>query len=541
VIFVVRPEVEGESMRVEAGSLTRLAALWFGSQEALTGVRGARAVGSQTFTEVNHAANRIGSGLLALGAERGDRVGVLSYNVPEVFVTWLGCEKHNLVRTVLHTHFGMDDHVWSLNHTGASILMFDTRFATDVEACRHQLQTVRHLVAIGPDVPDWAVPYGDVEAMGSAAEPDLDVDEDAPCFLQLTSGTTGHPKPWVKTYRSWQAVIDHNLHHLDTFGGAIPPVGSGDVNLHFHALQWATGFQTLYPYLIRGARSVLLDDAVFDPDVVIDTILREGVTSTFAPGPLWEPILDAVEARGGIDHQLRRVVIFFGSAEMVERTTKLLGPIWAHGFGSTEQGAITTRLLPSDIQDRPERRHSVGRPGSPFFEIAIKDPEGNTLGPNQTGEICVRSAMSLGEYWGLPELTADASFPGDWFRPSDVGYMDEDGFLYYSDRATDSISAAGGTVYPHLVEAALTQHASVANSGVVGIGEEGAQTCVAFIQLKPGWEPGEQLAAEILDAVSRDLADYERPARIEFMDELPTVLGGAKVQRATLRGRIMGD
>lgn len=526
-------------MQVEAGLLARNAALWFGPKTALAGVADAETVAELTFTEVNEAANRIGSGLRQLGVERGDRVGVLSNNLWQVVPIWLGFEKHNLVRAVLHTHFGMDDHVWSLNHIGATCLVFDTRFVADVEACRDQLETVRHFVAIGPNSPEWATSYDDVSAQGSHEEPGLDVDEDEPCFLQLTSGTTGHPKPWIKTYRSWQAVIAHNLTHLDTFGPGVPPVGPSDVNMHFHALQWAAGFQTLYPYLIRGARTVLVDDAEFDPATVVDTMLREGVTATFAPAPLWGPILDEVERRGGIDHQLLRVVIFFGTPDLLDRTTELLGPVWAHGFGSTEQGAITTRLLPGDLEENPGRRDSVGRPGSPFFEVAIKDPEGNTLGPNETGEICVRSAMSLGSYWGLPGQTAASTFPGDWFRPSDVGYLDEDGFLYYSDRAGDTIHTAAGVVYPHLVESAISRHRNVYNSGVVGVGEPGAQVPVAAVQLRDGVTGSDEIAEEIQQSLT-DLAAHERPTRIEFLDELPTVLGGAKVQRAALRDQLAG-
>jgi acyl-coenzyme A synthetase/AMP-(fatty) acid ligase len=157
---------------------------------------------------------------------------------------------------VLHSHFEMALHVGTLNLVQASALVFDTRFREAVEAHRDQLETVRHFIAVGPDVPEWAVPYGQVAAAGTAEEPFLDVDEDAPCFLQLTTGTTGNPKPWIKTYRSWAAVIDHNLTHLDTFGPPAGPIGPDDVNLHFHALQWATGFQTLYPYLVRGAQTV---------------------------------------------------------------------------------------------------------------------------------------------------------------------------------------------------------------------------------------------------------------------------------------------
>jgi acyl-coenzyme A synthetase/AMP-(fatty) acid ligase len=261
-------------MQVEAGVLVRAAAQNFGSRVALTA--GPK---NLTFTELNEVSNRVGSALVDLGVARGDRVGVLAYNTPEVVETWFGCEKHNLVRVVLHSHFSMDDHVWSLNHVEASALIFDTRFSPDVEHHKDELKTVRHFVGIGADCPDWATPFAQLESGGSAEDPYLDVDEDAPCFLQLTSGTTGHPKAWVKTYRSWQAVIDHNLHHFDTFGPGVSPVGLDDVNLHFHPIQWASGFQTLYPYYVRGARTVLLDDEVFDPGVLLDTIASEQVKS----------------------------------------------------------------------------------------------------------------------------------------------------------------------------------------------------------------------------------------------------------------------
>ena len=456
---------------------------------------------------------------------------MLAFNTPEVVEAWLGFEKHNLVRAVLHTHIPAEAHAWTLNHIDAKALVFDTRLADLVDSVRGELDGVRVFAAIGPDVPDWAVPFSELQAAGSAEDPLLDVDEDAPCFLQLTSGTTGNPKPWIKTYRSWQAVIAHNLHHFDTFGPGIPPIATDDVNLHFHPIQWASGFQTLYPYLIRGARSVLMDDSEFDAAALLDTITSEGVTATFMPGPLLTPVLDAIEARGGFEHSLRRMVVFFGTPELLERTTKLLGPIWAHGFGSTEQGAVTTRLLPTDLDGHPERIASVGRGASPFFDVAIFDPDGNRLGPNEIGELGVRSAMSLGGYWGLEEATAQAFFDDDWFRPRDVGYLDDDGFLYYADRAGDEIETDDGVVYPHYVEAEVLRHGSVANCGVVGVDGD----VVAAVLLKDPGEASEELVAAILTTVG---GDVRRPDRVVFVSELPTVLGGAKVQRAALREQL---
>ena len=516
-------------MQVEAGFLVRAAAQSFGSRVALTA--GPR---NLTFTELNEVSNRVGSALVDLGVARGDRVGVLAYNTPEVVQTWFGCEKHNLVRVVLHSHFSMEDHVLSLNEVEATALVFDTRFSSDVELHKDELKTVRQFVGIGADCPDWATPFAQLESGGSAEDPYLDVDEDAPCFLQLTSGTTGHPKAWVKTYRSWQAVIDHNLHHFDTFGPGVPPVGPDDVNLHFHPIQWASGFQTLYPYYVRGARSVLLDDEIFHPGVLLDTIASEQVTGVLMPGPLLTPVLDEIEARGGFAHKLRRMVVFFSNPDQLDRTTRLLGPIWAHGFGSTEQGAITTRLLPHEVEERRERIKSVGRSGSPFLEVAVVDEQGTRLGAGQVGEIVVRSAKSLGGYWAWPERNAQSFFPGDWFRPYDVGFLDEDGFLYYVGRRDTMIKSSGYRISPTEVEEVLFQTGKLRQAAVIGVPDEVlGQSIKAFLVAKNG-EPLDCEAVRTFCA--EKVPRYMVPKHFEVLNELPKTSSG-KVDYPALRRR----
>ncbi|MBV9282089.1 MAG: AMP-binding protein [Chloroflexi bacterium] len=193
------------------------------------------------------------------------------------------------------------------------------------------------------------------------------------------------------------------------------------------------------------------------------------------------------------------------------------------------------------MTQNPERINSVGRAGSPFLEVAVVDEDGTRLPAGEVGEIVVRSAMSLGAYWGMPDKTSKAFFPGDWFRPFDVGYLDRDGFLYYADRAGDKIVTARGVVYPHLVEAAIVRHAATANCGVVGLGAEGSQAVVAAVQLKEGIAASPELEAEILADTAEGLAEHERPSRLVFLPSLPTVLGGAKVQRQALREQLQGQ
>lgn len=246
-----------------------------------------------------------------------------------------------------------------------------------------------------------------------------------------------------------------------------------------------------------------------------------------------------LKARGGsaglAGLALKRVVVFFGSPELLTRSSRLVGPVWAHAFGSTEQGAATTRLLPSDVAAGPGRLTSVGRSASPDLEVAITDPSGARVPVGEVGEILVRSAMSAGWYWDMPDRNEACFYPGGWFRSGDVGYLDADGFLFYGDRASDTIQVDGQVIYPHTVEAALLAHDSVANCGVVAVARGDGAVVTGAVILKAGRaDCAEELRALMRDAVGRVARDPE----IVLVSELPTVLGGAKVQRGALRERL---
>jgi acyl-CoA synthetase (AMP-forming)/AMP-acid ligase II len=526
-------------MRKEAGALVRVAADWYGDATAF--VYRDR---SMSFREINRRANLLGSGLLARGLSHGDRVGVLAFNTPELVECWFGMEKHNLVRAVLHTHFPIEVHAGSLREIGARALVFDADLAEQVASIREQISGVALFVCIGPSdrCPVWATPYEAIIAAGADAEPRIQLEEDTPVHIQYTSGTTGVPKPWVMTNRSWQFVIETNYSHFNT--AIEQSLSRDDVNMHFHPLQWASGFQTLYPYFIHGCKSVLVDDREFIPDEVLRTIEAHRVSGTFIPGPHLIQLLDSPTLSAYDYSSLRRVVLFFVNTDLIDRARRAFGECMINGFGSTEQGAVTARLTPREyrqfLASDPRRCEAMGRPASPFVEIRIVDNEGGEVAPGELGEIVVRSPMSTSSYWDRPDLTRDAFLPDDWFRPGDIGWMDSEGYLYYGDRAKDRIqSAAGDIVYPHAVETVLLQHAAVANAGVVGLPDGDGEKVVACVLVKSLDARTDQVIEELVVACRDRLRPAEVPERIVFVDELPTVLGGAKVQRSELRARLI--
>ncbi|HEV3046029.1 MAG TPA: class I adenylate-forming enzyme family protein [Solirubrobacteraceae bacterium] len=517
-------------MQVRAGMLAVEAARRFADRVALGDARD-----GSTFAALDEAANRFADGLGTRGVRPGERVAVLGYNTPELVETWLALERGGFVRVVLHSHFEMPVHVALLAHVGASAVVFDTRFAAALAEHRAELGQVRLWVAIGEDPPYWSLPYEELLRGGDGAQPSLDVDEDAPVCIQPTTGTTGAPKPWIVSHRAWHALVAHNLAHLDTL--AEKPLGTDDVNLHVHAVQWASGAQTLLPYMLRGARTVLQDDAAFDPAAIVQTLTAEGVTGVLVPGPMLIALLDQIATAEGFEHRLRRLVTLFATPELLRRASALLGEVWCHGYGATEQGAPATRLSAAEARAKPARLRSVGRPASPFLDLRIVDAAGERLPAGAVGEIVVRSPMSGGGYWRRPDLDRESRLPGGWFRSRDLGYLDADGFLYYVDRARDAIETAHGTVFPHEIEAAVLRHAAVANCGAVGLGAAGAQEVVAAVVLKAGHEDSPRLAIEIADAAAAVLEPHARP-RVRLLAELPTVLGGAKVQRELLREQL---
>lgn len=520
-------------MKIQRGLAIKNAAQQFTKKTALVWEGG-----SETFAEMNRNANKAGA-LLAqkLGVPEGGGVGVLSFNRPEIVHCWLGCEKYGLARIALHAHVPMELHVQLIKAGKAHVLLFDTRFAEQVEAHLSDLEGVK-IVAFGPaaDKPDWAQSYEELIADASDAEPLLDGDPQAPFYLQPTSGTTGAPKIWAMSHVSYLAMVEQNLQHLDNFGPDAGQVGPDDACLHFHAVQWASGAHNLYPLIIRGGRTVLIDDSDINPALIVDTMVNQKITTMFMPGPLLPPILEEVEKRGGIDHSIKRMIVFFGTPELLEAVGKTFGNVWCHAYGATEMGGVATRVLWSDCVDHPKRLSSIGRPAAFNFQIDIVDDRGELAKPGEVGEIRARSAMSRGSYVDRPEL-APLDENG-FLMPRDLAFMDDDGFIYYVDRCTDTITIGERAVYPHVVEEQVLANTGIMQAGVVAANIGGKDCVVAGVTVSDKTDTSDAGLAQILETTNSKLAAHQQLEQIIVLDELPTVLSGAKVQRAALQEQI---
>jgi acyl-coenzyme A synthetase/AMP-(fatty) acid ligase len=489
----------------------------------------------QSFSELDAVANRVATGLLAQGLATGDRVAVLTHNRIEAVWIWLACERAGLTRVVLHSHFEIEAHVEMLTRTSSRALIFDGRFTESVDATRGRMTAVERFICLD-GAPPWALSLDELAARGSDRLETMQLEDTAPFCIQPTTGTTGAAKPWLVTHAGWRTLVAHNLIHLDSVGQT--PVQADDVNAHVHALQWASGAQTLMPYLLRGARSVIVDDSAFDPSAILTALRSCGATGVLLPGPMLDALLAVLEREPGPELGLRRLVTLFATPELLDRATRLLGPVWCHGYGSTEQGAPVARLTASELAVSAPRAGSVGRAASPLVEIAIVDGSGTRLPDGSVGEIVVRGTMSSSRYWEDEELTSGAFFPGGWFRSRDLGRLDAEGYLYYVDRAADEISLAARVVYPHAIEEAVLAHPDVASAGAVGAADSERDAVLIAVTLR--CTASEELIAE-LERLAAARLPGNTPIRLHVLEHLPTVLGGAKVRRDELRRQLIRE
>jgi fatty-acyl-CoA synthase len=287
---------------------------------------------------------------------------------------------------------------------------------------------------------------------------------------------------------------------------------------------------------VMSGGTMLLHDG-FDPEAVVRTLDEEGIALT-ALVPLMIERLLAVPGADRRRYESLRAVMYTTapmSPETLTRAMEVLRCGFYGGYGMTELGNITMQgpnELRRWVTERPSRLASVGRP-HPGTEVRIADPDGNPLPAGQAGEVLVKGPGRMAGYWNRPEATAAAVRDG-WLRTGDLGYLDEDGYLYVHDRLVNLVVTRAGRVIPREVEVVLLQHPAVAEAAVIGQPDgEGHQAVNAVVALRPGASAS---ADEIIQFCAARLPPHATPRSVEYVDALPRNFF-YKVEKAVLRAR----
>jgi acyl-CoA synthetase (AMP-forming)/AMP-acid ligase II len=476
---------------------------------------------SRSYGEVQESTFRIAAALATLGVRPGDRVAILSANDPTAFTCVYGISRAGAVWCPINPRNEAHENRELLDLFGCTVLLFQAAFAPLVAAIRDDLPALEALVCLDGRVPgalSWA------EFLAGAAG-DV-VDEAALDDLAMvvgTGGTTGRPKAVELT--------GHNLETMTALTLMSYPFRGRPTYLALAPLTHAAGV-LCFPVLSLGGEIVVMGT----PDVgaFLACVERHRVTHTFLPPTLIYMVLahDRLDATDTSSLQC----LWYGaapiSATRLEEALTRIGPVMGQLFGQVEAPMMISTMAPDD-HFRPdgsvarERLASAGRP-TPLVRVAIMDGQGALLPRGETGEIVVRGPLVMRGYHRDPAATAAVSAHG-WHHTGDVGYLDDDGYLFIVDRAKDMIITGGFNVYSTEVEQAVMHHPAVQDCAVVGLPDElWGERVAVVVQLRPG----ATVAPEEIRTFARErLGGVKAPKQVEIWPDLPRSKVGKVLKR----------
>jgi long-chain acyl-CoA synthetase len=495
------------------------------------------------FGEHDRLARVLAASLTELGVGRGDRVALVSANVPEWVVTFWAVAMLGATLVPLNAWWKAEELEFGITDSEAKVLIGDARRIATLYDRLPEMRALERVFVIedGAAATHPVRHLSDLLAADDAPMPDAPIDEDDLLAICYTSGTTGQPKGATLTHRQTIA----NLQNIIVMGvaaamrGDMPPeanAGAQSASLLVVPLFHVTGcLSTMTLNYAIGGKLVLMPVGRFDPEIAMHVIERERVTAIGGvPTVMWR----ILESPNLDEYDLSSVKrASYGGApaapELVERIERVfphLRKTLTTAYGLTETASVATAHGGDDYFAHPG---SVGR-AAPTVELRVVNDEGKDQPAGDRGEIWIKGPTVMAHgYWRRADAN-EASFTDGWFHTGDIGYLDDDGFLFLVDRAKDMIIRGGENVYCVEIEHVLFDHPDVVDAAVVGVphrtlGEE----VKAVVQLRAGADiTGEDLR----EFCRKHLADFKVPEYVELRDEpLPRNPAG-KVLKNLLRG-----
>ncbi|HLJ02121.1 MAG TPA: long-chain-fatty-acid--CoA ligase [Solirubrobacteraceae bacterium] len=478
-----------------------------------------------TYAELDERSSRLAQALRAHGVAPGDRVAYLDRSAPEVVELLFAVAKLGAVIVPMNWRLATPELAAVLADSRARLLVAGSSFAAAAAEAIALAGDGTEMIAVGDAYEAWIRGYEPQDPGARGRSDDVVVQ-------MYTSGTTGVPKGVLTTHRNLAAAAETSPRWgFDGESISLTPLPT----FHIGGIGWA------FVGLWNGASTILV--SAFEAAAVLDLLEHRRVTNpVFVPTML--QMLTAVPGAAERDYSSLRSIAY-GASPIT--TTALRAALQTFRcplfgiYGLTETTGAITQLDPGDHDAEGPRQHllrSVGRP-YPWVELRIADPAtGSSLPARATGEVWVRAPNVMTGYFDRPEETAAALTDERWLRTGDGGYLDEDGYLFLTDRIKDMIVSGGENVYPIEIEEVLSRHPAVLEVAVIGVPDERwGEAVTALVVPRPGSDPEPD---ELVAFARAHLAGYKLPRIVEFVRELPRTPTG-KVLKRELRARYIGD
>ncbi len=463
--------------------------------------------GDRTFAELNANANRLVRALRARGLTAGDSAALMCANRPQFPEVIAAVQRSGIRLTPINWHLTADEAAYILEDCEAKAFVADARFAETAAAAAAQVPGVEVRLAVAGDI-DGFESYD----AALAAEDGHDIDDPTPGGTMLyTSGTTGRPKG-VNRDRAAQARNQATTASTAGYkAGESRNLCTGPL---YHAAPLA--FSLTAP-LLSGAGVVLMDG--WDAEETLRLIEEHRITHTHMVPTMFHRLLSLPEeVRTRYDISSLTYIIH-GAAPCPVSVKKAMiewvGPIIFEYYAATEGAGTSVRS-----EEWLTKPGTVGKPPTPDH-VRILDEDGNDCAPGEIGTVYLKAPPARFSYY-KDEAKTESSYRGDYFTLGDVGYLDEDGYLFLTDRSANLIISGGVNVYPAEVEEALLGHSAVGDAAVIGVPDaEWGERVVAVVEPQRGVEPSDALAAELIEYCRANLAHYKCPRQVDFRPELP--------------------
>ena len=472
----------------------------------------------RSYGELQERVNRLANALANLGVSAGDRVAMMHVNCPQHIETYFATAKLDAIYVPINFRVRADELAYMLNDAAPKVLFVGDRYTDLVQSVAYQAKAVEHYVAVEGQHTPWPS-YEELLASGSEEERFPLADDNDTTIIMFTAGTTGVPKGVMLTHNSFSSYILANVSPAD------PEIE--ERNILTVPLYHIAGVQAVLA-AVYGGRSLIIQRQ-FEAKEWMELVERENANRAMMVPTMLKQLLDHPDFH---QHNLSSLeVITYGAApmpvEVIKRAIEALpGTRFINAFGQTETASTITMLPPEDhvldgspeeVERKLKRLSSIGRPLDDV-EVRIVGEDGSDVALGEVGEIVARGERLMKGYWGNESATRETVRNG-WLYTGDLGYSDEDGYIYLSGRAKDFIKRGGEMVAPEEVEQVLHSHPAVEEAAIIGIPDpDWGERVRAVVVLKGGQQVTEQ---ELIEYCHQRLASFKRPESVVFIAELP--------------------